>query len=149
MGLPASEQRVLDTIEKELRITDQQLAGAFAAFTKFASNARVPGAERLSARHRLVIRLSGWRASWLHLTSGWRGTPAGLPTGLARAAARRRRRSRPDAGSSWPPANGFVKDENTCGALMTGWQAPGAFQRSDPRRGMRPGHGDAACLGRL
>lgn len=77
MGLPASEQRVLDTIEKELRIADQQLAGAFAAFTRFARNTRVPRAERLSVRHRLVIRLSGWRTSWLHLTPSRRGTPAG------------------------------------------------------------------------
>jgi hypothetical protein len=37
MGLPAGEQRALDTIENELRITDQQLAAAFAAFTRFAS----------------------------------------------------------------------------------------------------------------
>ena len=32
MGLPVGEQRVLDTIGNELRITDQQLAAAFAAF---------------------------------------------------------------------------------------------------------------------
>ena len=77
MGLPASERRVLDTIEKELRITDQQLAGAFAAFTRFAGNTRVPRAERLSVRRRLVIRLSGWRTNWLHLTPGGRGTSVG------------------------------------------------------------------------
>ena len=46
MGLPASEQRVLDTIENDLRITDQQLAAAFAAFTRFASGTRMPRAER-------------------------------------------------------------------------------------------------------
>ena len=39
MGLPAGEQRVLDTIENELRITDQHLAAAFAAFPSPASPA--------------------------------------------------------------------------------------------------------------
>jgi hypothetical protein len=39
MGLPASEQRVLDTIENDLRITDRQLTAAFAAFARFASGA--------------------------------------------------------------------------------------------------------------
>src|SRR5690348_12981254 len=42
MGLPAAEQRVLDTIENELRISDQQLAAAFAAFTRSASGTRMP-----------------------------------------------------------------------------------------------------------
>ena len=75
MGLPASEQHVLDTIENELRITDQDLASAFAAFTRFAGNARHPGAERLTARRRLVTRLRGWRAGWLRGTAGGRGGP--------------------------------------------------------------------------
>ena len=70
MGLPASEQRVLDTIEYDLRITDHQLAATFAAFTRFASGTRMPGAERLSAWHRLITRLRGWRIGWLHITSG-------------------------------------------------------------------------------
>jgi hypothetical protein len=47
MGLPAGEQRALDTIENELRITDQHLAAAFAAFTTFASGTRMPRTERL------------------------------------------------------------------------------------------------------
>jgi hypothetical protein len=54
MGLPASEQRVLDTIENDLRITDQQLAAAFAAFTRFASGTRMPRPERLTAWHLCV-----------------------------------------------------------------------------------------------
>ena len=70
MGLPASEQRVLDTIENDLRITDQQLAAAFAAFTTFASGTRMPRPERLSAWHRLITRLRSWRIGRLHLTSG-------------------------------------------------------------------------------
>jgi Protein of unknown function (DUF3040) len=70
MGLPASEQRVLDTIEHDLRITDQQLAAAFAAFTAFASGTRMPRPERLSTWHRLITRLRGWRIGRLHLTSG-------------------------------------------------------------------------------
>ena len=57
MGLPAGEQRVLDTIENELRITDQQLAAAFAAFTRVASGTRMPRPERLTAWHRLITRM--------------------------------------------------------------------------------------------
>jgi hypothetical protein len=70
MGLPASEQRVLEMIENDLRITDRQLAAAFAAFTTFASGTRMPGPERLSAWHRLITRLRGWRIGRLHRTSG-------------------------------------------------------------------------------
>ena len=69
MGLPASEQRVLDTIENDLRITDHELAAAFAAFTRFANATRMPRPERLSAQHRLVARLRRWRSGWLRLTS--------------------------------------------------------------------------------
>jgi hypothetical protein len=57
MGLPAAEQRVLDTIENELRISDQQLATAFAAFTKFAQGTRMPRPERLTAWRRLITRM--------------------------------------------------------------------------------------------
>jgi hypothetical protein len=64
MGLPASEQHVLDTIEHELRITDQKLTGAFAAFTRFAGTTRMPRPERLTPRHRLITRLSCWRTGW-------------------------------------------------------------------------------------
>ena len=69
MGLPASEQRLLDTIENDLRITDQQLAAAFAAFTRFASGARMPRPERLNAWRRLIARLRGWSSGWIDLTS--------------------------------------------------------------------------------
>ena len=75
MGLPADEQRVLDTIENELRITDQQLAAVFAAFATFVSGTRVPRPERLTAWHRLVARLRSWRIGWPH------STPAGPHTG--------------------------------------------------------------------
>ena len=69
MGLPASEQRVLHTIENDLRITDHELAAAFAAFTRVANGTRMPRPERLSAQHRLVARLRRWRIGWLRLTS--------------------------------------------------------------------------------
>jgi hypothetical protein len=65
MGLPVGEQRVLDTIENELRITDQQLAAAFAAFTRFASGTRMPGPERLTAWRRLITCMRRWRMSLL------------------------------------------------------------------------------------
>jgi hypothetical protein len=68
VGLPAGERRVLDAIENELRITDQQLAAAFAAFTRFASGTRMPGPERLTARHRLITCLRRWRIGGLHRT---------------------------------------------------------------------------------
>jgi hypothetical protein len=70
MGLPASERRALEMIENELRITDQQLAAAFAAFTTFASGTRMPRPERLSPWHRLITRLRSWRIGRLHRTSG-------------------------------------------------------------------------------
>jgi len=72
MGLPASEQHVLDTIEDVLRITDQQLTGAFAAFTRFAGTTRMPRPERLTIRHRLITRLSCWRPGRLRRTAGGR-----------------------------------------------------------------------------
>ena len=65
MGLPAGEQRLLDTIENELRITDQQLAAAFAAFTRFASGAHMPRPERLTAWRRLTTRMRRWRTGLL------------------------------------------------------------------------------------
>ena len=77
MGLPAGEQRVLDTIENELRITDQQLAAAFAAFTRFASRTRTPRPERLTARHRLITRLRRWALGGLHRTGRSHGTRTG------------------------------------------------------------------------
>ncbi len=77
MGLPAGERRVLDTIENELRITDQQLAAAFAAFTRFASGTRMPKPERLTARHRLINRMRRWRIGGLHRTGRSLGTRTG------------------------------------------------------------------------
>ena len=65
MGLPAGEQRVLDTIEYELRITDQQLAAAFAAFTRFASGTRMSRPEQLTAWSRLIARMRRWRIGLL------------------------------------------------------------------------------------
>ena len=65
MGLPAIEQRVLDTIENELRITDQQLAASFAAFTRFARGTRTPKPERLTAWRRLITRMRRWRIGLL------------------------------------------------------------------------------------
>jgi hypothetical protein len=65
MGLPAGEQRVLDMIENELRITDQRLAAAFAAFTRFASGTRMPRPERLTAWPRLITRRHRWRVGLL------------------------------------------------------------------------------------
>jgi hypothetical protein len=51
MGLPASEQLALDTIEYELRNADPQLASAFAAFTSVTRKAGLPATEQLSSRH--------------------------------------------------------------------------------------------------
>ena len=65
MGLPAGEQRVLDTIENELRIADQQLAAAFAAFTRSAGGTRMPRPERLTAWRRLITRMRRRRVGLL------------------------------------------------------------------------------------
>jgi hypothetical protein len=101
MGLPAAEQRVLDTIEYKLRITDQQLAAAFAAFTRFASDTRIPRPERLTAWRRLITRMRRWRIGLLH------GGPPRVPRRPSRPVAircvprRPRRRLRPRSGLSW------------------------------------------------
>jgi hypothetical protein len=50
MGLPASEQLVLDTIADELRSADPQLASAFAAFTSVTRRAGLPATEQLGSR---------------------------------------------------------------------------------------------------
>jgi hypothetical protein len=50
MGLPASEQLVLDMIACELRHADPQLASAFAAFTSVTRRARLPETEQLGSR---------------------------------------------------------------------------------------------------
>jgi hypothetical protein len=76
MGLPAGEQRVLDTIENSLRITDQQLAAVFTAFARIAGGTRMPRPERLTGWHRLVTRLRSRRIGWLHPRS------AGPHTGI-------------------------------------------------------------------
>ena len=65
MGLPASEQRVLEMIENDLRITDQQLAAAFAAFATFASGTRMPRPERLTAWRLMITRMRRWRIGLL------------------------------------------------------------------------------------
>jgi hypothetical protein len=46
MALPASQQRVLDAIESELRIADPKLIRAFAAFNSVTSTAGMPPAEQ-------------------------------------------------------------------------------------------------------
>jgi hypothetical protein len=65
VGLPAGEQRLLDRIENELRITNQQLAAAFAAFTRFASGTHIPRPERLTGWRRLITRMRRWRVGLL------------------------------------------------------------------------------------
>jgi hypothetical protein len=62
MGLPASEQLVLDTIEYELRSTDPQLASAFAAFTSVTRRAGLPATEQLGARQ-IATAIPGGRRS--------------------------------------------------------------------------------------
>jgi hypothetical protein len=53
MGLPASEQLVLDIIENELRNTDPEVSAPFDAFTSITNQARMPFTERLGGRHLL------------------------------------------------------------------------------------------------
>jgi Protein of unknown function (DUF3040) len=50
MGLPASEQLVLDRIEDQLKTVDPQLSSAFAAFTSVTSKAGLPAIEQLGSR---------------------------------------------------------------------------------------------------
>jgi Protein of unknown function (DUF3040) len=46
MGLPVSEQLVLDTIENDLRLTDPELADAFDAFTAVTNPIYLGAADR-------------------------------------------------------------------------------------------------------
>jgi hypothetical protein len=68
MGLPASEQLVLDMIESELRNADPQLASAFAAFTSVTRRTGLPATEQL-----------GSRRSPMAIPGGRRTQKAGLP----------------------------------------------------------------------
>ena len=47
MGLPASQQRVLDRIEETLKRREPRLASMFTMFTRLASNERLPRIEAL------------------------------------------------------------------------------------------------------
>jgi hypothetical protein len=63
MSLPASQQRVLDTIESALQHREPRLASMFAIFTRLNSNERVPRNESLEARPWWASsRL--WRPRW-------------------------------------------------------------------------------------
>ena len=61
MALPTSQQRILDAMESDLRITDPQLTCAFAAFSTAAREARMPAAERLSGPFRRMARRTSRR----------------------------------------------------------------------------------------
>jgi ferric-dicitrate binding protein FerR (iron transport regulator) len=56
MALPASQQRVLDVIESELRIADPKLIRAFAAFSNITGTADMPRAEQLRRRRTRTAR---------------------------------------------------------------------------------------------
>jgi hypothetical protein len=56
MALPASQQRVLDAIESELRIADPKLIRAFEAFGSVTGTAGRPSAERLRRRRARMAR---------------------------------------------------------------------------------------------
>lgn len=49
MGLPASQQRVLDRIEETLKRREPRLVSMFAMFTRLAINERLPRLEALEA----------------------------------------------------------------------------------------------------
>ena len=55
MGLPASQQRVLDRIESALQVCEPRLASMFAIFTRLTRGEAVPQTESLPAGARL-----GW-----------------------------------------------------------------------------------------
>jgi hypothetical protein len=57
MGLPASQQRILEKIGIALRGSDPRLAAQFAVFSRLNHGKEMPQAERLRAR---AARLTGW-----------------------------------------------------------------------------------------
>lgn len=59
MGLPARQERVLESIESALRESDPKLAALYATFTRLTSNEEMPKLEHL--RHRADRMLAGLR----------------------------------------------------------------------------------------
>ena len=59
MSLPASQQRMLDRIDRMLRDSDPRLAALFAIFTRLTWDEEMPRIEQIRAR---LTRISGWFA---------------------------------------------------------------------------------------
>jgi len=57
MSLPASQQRILDRIERKLRDTDPRLTSLFSIFTRLTRDEDMPRAEEIKAR---LARFGGW-----------------------------------------------------------------------------------------
>ena len=59
MSLPASQQRMLDRIDRMLRDSDPRLAALFSIFTRLTWDEEIPRIEEVRAR---LTRLGGWIA---------------------------------------------------------------------------------------
>ena len=57
MSLPASQQRMLDRIDRMLRDSDPRLAALFAIFTRLTWDEEMPRIEQVRAR---LTRIGGW-----------------------------------------------------------------------------------------
>jgi hypothetical protein len=80
MGLPAGQQRVLDTIEEALGTAEPRLAAMYAIFTRLTGNEARPYREQLP------------------YARGWRSSPARLRYALSRRRPRAARREPADPG---------------------------------------------------
>jgi hypothetical protein len=79
MGLPAGQQRVLDTIEEALGTADPRLATMYAIFTRLTGNEARPYREQLP------------------FARGWRSWPTRMRYALSRRGSRTTRRREPAA----------------------------------------------------
>jgi hypothetical protein len=77
MGLPAGQQRVLDTIEEAIGTAEPRLAAMYAIFTRLTGNEARPYREQLPS------------------ADGWRSWPARLRYALSRRRPRAARRRQP------------------------------------------------------
>jgi hypothetical protein len=63
MGLPAGQQRVLESIESSLRVTEPKLASMYAIFTRLTRGEPRPYREQLPDRRSLRARTAAFRRS--------------------------------------------------------------------------------------
>jgi hypothetical protein len=73
VGLPASQRRILERIERALRGSDPRLAALFSIFTRLNREEEMPRLEQVRARAAIIASRVGYR---LAKFGRWFGAPA-------------------------------------------------------------------------